>query len=118
MPARIDGPRISRARPLGRRVEVGRVAVLLSVGIGAFAIDRVNKTFIAALMLQLAEEGKLSLDAPLPRWLPKALVPYRVTLGQMLDHTSGLYDFFSNPTIDAALMADNRRTWTHARSLS
>jgi D-alanyl-D-alanine carboxypeptidase len=84
----------------------------------AFAIGSVSKTFLAALILDLAEDGRLSLDDRLRRWLPTARVPWSVTIREMLDHTSGLYDFFSNPTIDAALLADKRRVWTPARALS
>lgn len=54
----------------------------------AFAIGSITKNMIAALLLQLAEEGKLSLDDPIGRWLP----PYRhvngdITVRQMLNHT-------------------------------
>jgi D-alanyl-D-alanine carboxypeptidase len=84
----------------------------------AFSVASVSKTFVAALMLDLAEEGRLSINDRVRRWLPTARVPWAVTIRQMLQHTSGLYDYFSNPTIDAALMADKRRVWTASRALS
>ncbi len=84
----------------------------------AFAIGSVTKTFMAALILDLAEERRISLDDRVRRWLPTARVSWAVTIRQMLDHTSGLYDYFSNPTIDAALLADKRRVWSPARALS
>ena len=84
----------------------------------AFAIGSVSKTFLAALILDLAEEGRLSLDDRLRRWLPTARVSWAVTIREMLDHTSGLSDFFSNPTIDAALLGAKRRVWTPARALT
>jgi D-alanyl-D-alanine carboxypeptidase len=84
----------------------------------AFSIGSVSKTFLAALILDLTEEHRLSLDDRLRRWLPTARVRWSVTIREMLDHTSGIYDFFSNPTIDAALLADKRRAWTPARALS
>lgn len=83
----------------------------------AFSAGSVSKTFLAALILQLADEGRLSLDDPVLRWLPTALVPADATIRELLDHTSGLYDFFSNPAIDTALLADRRRAWTPARAL-
>jgi D-alanyl-D-alanine carboxypeptidase len=83
-----------------------------------FAVGSVSKTFLAALILDLAEDGRLSLDDRVRRWLPTARVSWTVRIRDMLDHTSGLYDFFSNPTIDAALLADKRRVWTASRSLS
>jgi len=84
----------------------------------AFSIGSVSKTFLSALILELADEGRLSLDDPVVHWLPTARVPSDVTIRELLDHTSGLYDFFSNPTIDTAILADKRRVWTPARALS
>ncbi len=83
----------------------------------AFSVGSVSKTFLAALILQLADEGRLSLDDPVVRWLPTAAAPADATLRELLDHTSGIYDFFSNPAIDPALLADRRRAWTPARAL-
>ncbi len=83
----------------------------------AFSVGSISKTFLAALILQLADEGRLSLDDPVLRWLPTARVPADATIRELLDHTSGLYDFFSNPAIDTALLADRRRAWTPARAL-
>ena len=84
----------------------------------AFSVASVTKTFVAALMLDLAEDGRLSIDDRVRRWLPTARVPWAVTIRQMLQHTSGLYDYFSNPTIGSALLADKRRVWTASRALS
>ena len=55
------------------------------------------KTFTAALVLTLREDGRLDLDAPVQRWLPE--LPYPdVTLRHLLSHASGIpvhdYDFF------------------------
>jgi D-alanyl-D-alanine carboxypeptidase len=84
----------------------------------AFSVASVTKTFVAALMLDLAEEHRLSLNDRVRSWLPTARVSWSVTIRQLLDHTSGVYDFFSNPTIDAALLADKRRAWSSSRALS
>jgi len=83
----------------------------------AFSIGSVSKTFVAALILQLVDEGRMALDDPVLRWLPTARVPGDATIRELLDHTSGVYDFFSNPAIDAAILADRRRAWTPARAL-
>ena len=59
-----------------------------------FRIGSVTKSFVATVVLQLAGEGRLSLDDNLERWLPGA-VPHgeRITIRQLLNHTSGLYDY-------------------------
>ena len=53
-----------------------------------------TKTFVAAIVLQLAEERKLRLDDPAGRYLPR-IVPLgnRITLRQLLNHTSGLANY-------------------------
>jgi D-alanyl-D-alanine carboxypeptidase len=62
-----------------------------------FAIASVSKTFIAALILQLAEEGKLELDVPFGRYFRDAPRKDSATIRQLLSHTSGIYDYFANP---------------------
>jgi D-alanyl-D-alanine carboxypeptidase len=57
-----------------------------------FRVGSATKMFTAALVLQLAEEGRLGLDDPVQGWLPGVLPPSdpSVTIRQLLDHTSGL----------------------------
>jgi D-alanyl-D-alanine carboxypeptidase len=59
-----------------------------------FRVGSMTKSFVAALVLQLVGEGRLSLDDNLERWLP-GLVPSgeRITVRQLLNHTSGLYNY-------------------------
>jgi D-alanyl-D-alanine carboxypeptidase len=77
-----------------------------------FAIASLTKTFTAALILRLADEGQLTIDDPLVRWLPDYPNAARITLRMLLQHTSGIADFFQNPTFDAALNQAKRRVWT------
>jgi D-alanyl-D-alanine carboxypeptidase len=58
----------------------------------------VNKTFVATVVLQLVAEGRLSLSDPVERWLPGTVTGNgndgrRVTVRQLLQQTSGLYDY-------------------------
>jgi CubicO group peptidase (beta-lactamase class C family) len=60
-----------------------------------FNLGSVTKTFTAVSVLQLAERGKLSLDDPLSKYLPDvpgAESADRITIRQLLTHTSGLGD--------------------------
>jgi D-alanyl-D-alanine carboxypeptidase len=84
----------------------------------AFSIGSVTKTFMAALVLELAQDGRLSLDDRVRRWLPTARVASAVTIRELLEHSSGVFDFFSSPTIDVAILADRRRVWTPSQALS
>ncbi len=83
----------------------------------AFAAGSISKTFTAALVMALAEEGRLKLDSPVKTYLPKLVINRAITVRELLDHTSGLNDFFSHPAIDPALMAHRDRVWTAADSL-
>ncbi|MGW0665824.1 serine hydrolase domain-containing protein [Streptomyces sp. NPDC002746] len=59
---------------------------------GRFRVGSVTKVFTAAVVLQLAGEGKLGLDRPVRHYLPD-LIPAaygQVTVRQLLNHTSGI----------------------------
>jgi len=59
-----------------------------------FDVASVGKTLVAALILQLTEEGRLSLDDRVGGWLPPIPeVDPSITVRQLLGHTSGLFDF-------------------------
>ncbi|MDX8031167.1 serine hydrolase domain-containing protein [Lentzea sp. BCCO 10_0856] len=59
---------------------------------GRFRVGSITKTFVSTVMLQLAGEGKVDLDAPVVRYLP-GLIDGRITVRQVLQHTSGLYNY-------------------------
>jgi D-alanyl-D-alanine carboxypeptidase len=60
----------------------------------AIAIGSVTKTFTAALILALVDEGRIDLDAPVRRYLPKVRLVRGVTVRQLLNHTSGIADLY------------------------
>ncbi len=70
-----------------------------------FAIASVSKTFVAALIMQLAEEGKVDLDAPFGTYFTDAPRSKTVTLRQLLSHTSGIYNFWENDVYQDATIA-------------
>lgn len=59
-----------------------------------FRIGSITKTFVAAAILQLVDEGRVELDELIEAYLP-ATVPNgeNITVRQILNHTSGLYDY-------------------------
>lgn len=69
-----------------------------------FPIASLTKQFTAVLILQLAEAGKINLNAPISRYLPyyKKEIGDQISIHQLLAHTSGLPeyterdDFFAN----------------------
>lgn len=53
-----------------------------------------SKQFLAALLLMLEDDGKLSLDDKVAKWLPQVSGADKITLRMLLTHTSGLQDFW------------------------
>jgi D-alanyl-D-alanine carboxypeptidase len=82
-----------------------------------FSAASMSKTFLAALILQLVEEGRLALDDRAAPLLLGVKLDPRVTIRMLLDHTSGIADFFFGDGVDKALQADRRATWTLERTL-
>jgi D-alanyl-D-alanine carboxypeptidase len=84
----------------------------------AFAIASISKTFTAALVLDLVAEGRLVLADAAIEYLPEQKMLAGITIRMLLDHTSGLRDYFENPKFDKALLAEPARRWTPAQTLA
>ena len=83
----------------------------------SFSVASVSKTFTAALTLALIEDGRLSLDGAAKSYLPSLPIDSRITVRELLDHTSGLRDFYFGAGVDHALLSKPARVWNPARSL-
>jgi len=72
-----------------------------------FRIGSLAKAYVAAVVLQLVDEGKLTLDTPIKKWVPGLGVPNadRITLRQLLSHSSGLFDYLADPRVQAPYLA-------------
>lgn len=63
-----------------------------------FDIGSIEKNFEAALALKLAEEGLLSLDDPISKYLPSyPNIDENISIRQLLNHTSGVFNVFEHP---------------------
>jgi D-alanyl-D-alanine carboxypeptidase len=77
----------------------------------------IGKTFVAAVVLQLVEEGKVGLDDRLEKWLGKEPWYPRLpngpdlTVRHLLTHTAGLPEYFEAKGVTAAVKADPNRVW-------
>ena len=68
-----------------------------------YRLASVTKQFTAAAILLLAQDGALSLDDPVKRWLPSLpAAADTITLRQLLGHTSGLIDYEDHVPADFA----------------
>ncbi|MEU5953848.1 serine hydrolase domain-containing protein [Streptomyces sp. NPDC047525] len=87
-----------------------------------YRVGSITKTFVSTVMLQLVAEGELSLDDTVGRWLPGVVEGNghdgdRVTVRQLLNHTSGIYDVLSDPGYQEKMftekfLAHRYDTWT------
>ncbi len=59
-----------------------------------YSIGSISKQFTASCILLLQQEGKLSLDDKVSKWLPELTDADQVTLRELLSHTSGYQDFW------------------------
>jgi CubicO group peptidase (beta-lactamase class C family) len=79
-----------------------------------FHVDSVSKNIAAAVVLRLVEQGRLSLEDDITKYVPDAPTGGRhVTIRQLLTHTSGLFSFTSVPAAEA----NESRDLSHAQVL-
>lgn len=77
-----------------------------------FRIASNTKTMTAALIMLLAQDGKLSLDDPIAKYVPNVPKGDTITLSDLLRMRSGLYCYTDDSEFAAALDADPARIWT------
>lgn len=104
----VDGRMVVRAgvghRDLDRTVPLAADA--------RFPVYSIGKLFLAATVLQLEEEGRLELDAPIGTILPAPRLADAVTLRRLLNHTAGLPDYGAMAEYQGDLRADPGSPWT------
>lgn len=68
-----------------------------------FPIGSVSKQFLAATMVAMAREGKLSLDDRLAKYEPSYTDASQITIEQLLAHEAGIRDYYplDYPTIES-----------------
>ena len=62
-------------------------------------IGSLTKTFTAVVVMQLVEEGKISLDDTLGTWFPDQPNADKITVRMLLSHTSGINNYLSSPNV-------------------
>ena len=77
-------------------------------------IGSATKTFVAVVILQLAEEHAIDLDAGIATFMPDLPGADRITPRQLLQHTSGLNEYINEP----AVTNDAERPWTPAELIA
>jgi D-alanyl-D-alanine carboxypeptidase len=77
-----------------------------------FRIASNTKSMTAAVIVQLAQEGKLSLDDPVSKYVPSVPNGDNITIDQLLTMRSGLYNYTDAPELAATVDRDPTKVWT------
>lgn len=116
-----DGSRATRVLP------AAKAGTTTLRGDEGFRIASITKTYVAATVLRLWEDGRIDLEAPITRWLPQAWAarlsadgyrPREITVRHLLSHTSGLADHAQSRQFLEMLERDPGHEWSRARDVA
>lgn len=95
-----------------------------------FKIASIGKTFTATIVLQLMEEGYLSLEDTIDKFLDNEIVKLdslhifegvafgrQITIEQLLNHTSGIADYMEDPRFISDVIEHPQKIWNPATIL-
>jgi D-alanyl-D-alanine carboxypeptidase len=77
-----------------------------------FRIGDLTKTFTTTVLLQLVDENKLQLDNKLNMYFPAIPNSDSISVRQLLNMTSGLYDYVTDSVFWSQVKANPLRVWT------
>ena len=77
-----------------------------------FRIGSNTKTFTTTLILQLVDDGLLSLDDNLEKYISGVPNGDRITIRQLCNNTSGLFEYGEDNDLVNTLAAEPRKKWT------
>lgn len=83
-----------------------------------FRVASITKMFVAATVLQLVEEGRLQLDAPVTDYVPGFALARGVTIRQLLNHTSGIPDYARTDHFNEGVLSDRDKRWSSDQILA
>ena len=83
-----------------------------------FRIASNTKTMTAAVIVQLAQEGKLKFSDPVSNYVAGVPNGSHITIAELLDMRSGLYNFLDDPVLSKSADLDMTRVWTPAELLA
>jgi D-alanyl-D-alanine carboxypeptidase len=77
-----------------------------------FRIASNTKTMTSAVVMQLAQEGKLSLGDPISKYVSGVPNGDKITIAELLEMRSGLYNYTNAPEVSTILDRDPTKVWT------
>ncbi len=79
---------------------------------GYTRIGSVTKTFTGTLIMQLVDEGKLSLDDTIDKWFPNVPLADQITIRMLGDMSSGINSYTADDATTTKYFADPEGAWT------
>ena len=77
-----------------------------------FRVGSISKPFIATMVLQLVDDGRVDLDEPLSTYLPGTPVGGDVSLRSLLSHRSGIPNYTDRSGFFVAVLADRDHSYS------
>lgn len=89
---------------------------------GEVRIGSNTKTFVAVVVMQMVQEGKVGLDEPIETYLPglikgEGIDGSKITVRQLLQHTSGLPEYTDTYLSSRAAESENMQHYVPPRDL-
>ncbi|MFI1379959.1 serine hydrolase domain-containing protein [Embleya sp. NPDC020886] len=75
-------------------------------------VGSITKTFTGTIILQLVQAGRLSLEDPVAAFRPDVPDGQHITIRQLLQMTSGLYNYSEDPGFNRTLDEHPQTVWT------
>ena len=124
-----DPSHILRAAVLKTGCQGGLIALSINGSIQTFSagllsetahsrpyyIYSISKSFTAVAIMKLCEEQGGFLDETFSSIFPETLIPHAITVRQLLNHTSGLSDYFSVREYQDAIRSHPDKPWSYER---
>jgi len=104
----VPGERFSRVFISGTMRKGGHVLMDTAT---LFQAGSVAKSFTAIIVLQLEGEGKLNIHDKLGKWLPNFKKWKQITIKQLLNQTSGIYNYSTLPKFRKATYKNPKKRW-------
>jgi D-alanyl-D-alanine carboxypeptidase len=96
-----------------------RLGITSPPGAGThFRIASNTKTMTAAVILQLAQEGKLSLGDAVSKYVPRVPNGANITIAELLEMRSGLNNYTNAPELSASIDHDMTKVWSPGELLA
>ena len=79
-----------------------------------FGIGSITKSFVATIILQLVEEGLLSLDNTIGDFITESYshIDPAISIENLLRHRSGIFNYTNNDFFIEVLLSEDERVWT------